>query len=71
MEATTQQVAARGSKQAVWNGAAHKTAGGLTKADLVLSKKGKPVSKKQSMAAAERYPAMVAALVAKHGKASS
>ena len=65
------KVAARGTKQEVYNGTAHKTAGGLTKADLVLSKKGKPVSKKQSMAAAERYPAMVAALLAKHGKASS
>ena len=53
----------------MWTGRAHKTAGGLTKADLVLSKKGKPVSKKQSEAAAARYPAMVAALVAKHGKA--
>ena len=61
------KVAARGSKQEVWNGAAQRTAGGLTKADLVLSKKGKPVSKRQSQAAAERYPAMVAALVAKHG----
>ena len=69
METTTHHIAARGTKQEVWTGAAHKTAGGLTKADLVLSKKGKPVSKKQSMAAAERYPAMVAALVAKHGKA--
>ena len=67
MEATT-HVAARGSKQDVWAGRAHKTAGGLTKADLVLSKKGKPVSKRQSQAAAERYPKMVAALVAKHGK---
>ena len=66
MEAT-QHVAARGSKQEVWNGTAHKTAGGLTKADLVLSKKGKPVSKKQSEAAAARYPAMIAALLAKHG----
>ena len=64
---TTTHIAARGSKQEVWNGTAHKTAGGLTKADLVLSKGGKPVSKKQSEAAAARYPAMVAAMVAKHG----
>ena len=67
MEATTHHIAARGSKQEVWNGTAHKTAGGLTKADLVLSKGGKPVSKRQSEAAAARYPAMVAAMVAKHG----
>ena len=66
---TTHKVAARGSKQEVWDGTAQRTAGGLTKADLVLSKRGKPVSKKQSQAAAARYPAMVAALVAKHGKA--
>ena len=64
----TTHIAARGSKEAVWAGTAHKTAGGLTKADLVLSKRGKPVSKRQSEAAAARYPAMVAALVAKHGK---
>ena len=64
---TTTHIAARGTKQAVWNGTAHKTAGGLTKADLVLSKRGKPVSKKQSEAAAARYPAMIAALLAKHG----
>ena len=70
MEATTHHIAARGSKQEVWAGAAYKTAGGLTKADLVLSKKGKPVSKRQSEAAAARYPAMVAALIAKHGKPS-
>ena len=60
------KVAARGTKQEVYNGAAHRTAGGLTKADLVLNKQGKPVSKKQSQAAAARYPAMIAALLAKH-----
>ena len=65
---TTHKVAARGSKQDVWAGTAQRTAGGLTKADLVLSKGGKPVSKRQSEAAAARYPAMVAAMVAKHGK---
>ena len=64
---TTHKVAARGSKEAVWAGTAQRTAGGLTKSDLVLSKGGKPVSKKQSEAAAARYPAMVAAMVAKHG----
>ena len=64
----THKVAARGSKQDVWAGRAHKTAGGLTKADLILNKRGKPVSERQSRAAAARYPAMVAALVAKHGK---
>ena len=66
---TTTHIAARGSKQEVYNGTAHRTAGGLTKADLVLSKRGKPVSKKQSEAAAARYPAMIAALLVKHSKA--
>ena len=65
---TTHHIATRGSKKQVWDGTAHRTAGGLTKADLVLSKGGKPVSKKQSEAAAERYPKMIAALLAKHGK---
>ena len=62
------KVAARGSKQEVWNGNAQRTAGGLTKADLILNKQGKPVSERQSRAAAARYPAMIAALLAKHGK---
>ena len=62
--------ATRGSKQEVWDGSALKTAGGLTKADLVLSKKGKPVSKRQSEAAAERYPAMIEAMIAKRVKPS-
>ena len=66
---TAHKVAATGSKKQVWDGTAQRTAGGLTKADLVLNKGGKPVSKKQSQAAAARYPAMIAALLAKHGKA--
>jgi hypothetical protein len=40
--------AAKGTMQQVWDGVALKTAGGLTKADLVLNKAGKPVSKKRS-----------------------
>ena len=67
MEAT-KTPAARGSKLQVWAGSALKTAGGLTVADLVLSKKGKPVSKRQSEAAAERYPAMIEAMIAKRVK---
>ena len=64
-------LATRGFKAEVWNGSALKTAGGLTKADLVLSKKGKPVSiKRQSEAAAERYPAMIEAMIAKRVKPS-
>ena len=68
---TTHHIAARGSKKQVWDGTAHRTVGGLTKADLILNKQGKPVSKKQSQAAAERYPKMIAALLAKHSKPSS
>ena len=62
------KVAARGSKQQVWSGTAQRTAGGLTKVDLVLNKRGKPVSKGQSESAVARYPAMVAAMLAKHAK---
>merc|ERR1711868_54527 len=35
-----------GSKRKVWNGTAKWTKGGLTKADLMLNKSGKVVSKK-------------------------
>ena len=55
-------IKARGSKKDVWHGLAKRTAGGLTKDDLVLNKRGKPVSKKQSDAAKLRYPALKAAL---------
>lgn len=36
-----------GSKEQVWNGEALKTAGGLTKEDLMQNKKGKIISKKR------------------------
>ena len=44
-----------GNRQDVYNGEAEKTRGGLTKDDLILSKTGKIVSKKKSLAAAESY----------------
>jgi hypothetical protein len=44
-----------GNRAAVWNGSAEKTSGGLRKADLMLNKDGKIVSKKQSRAAAIRF----------------
>ena len=44
-----------GNRQDVFNGEAEKTRGGLTKDDLMLSKTGKIVSKKKSLAAAESY----------------
>ena len=44
-----------GDRQAVYNGIAEKTRGGLTKDDLMLSKTGRIVSKKKSLAAAESY----------------
>ena len=44
-----------GNRQDVFNGEAEKTRGGLTKDDLILSKTGKIVSKKKSLAAAESY----------------
>ena len=40
-----------GSKDEVWKGIAKHTAGGLTKKDLILNKKGKVVSAKKSMLA--------------------
>lgn len=39
---------AYGTNQEVWDGHAEKTRSGLTKADLILNKSGKPVSKKRS-----------------------
>ena len=39
-----------GSKRQVFNGTAKHTAGGLTKKDLVLNKRGRIVSKKQMAA---------------------
>jgi hypothetical protein len=48
----------KGTKEEVYNGTADKTAGGLTKADLMISKSGKVVSKKQSEAAQKRLPLM-------------
>ena len=44
-----------GSRENVWNGEAEKTRGGLTRDMLMLSKTGRIVSKKKSLAAAESY----------------
>ena len=44
-----------GSRQEVWNNEAEKTRGGLQKDDLILSKTGRIVSKKKSLAAAASY----------------
>ena len=44
-----------GSRSEVYNGEAEATRGGLTKADLILSKTGKIVSKKKSEAALAAY----------------
>ena len=41
------RVKARGSKEDVWHGRARRTAGGLTRDDLVMSGRGKVCSKKQ------------------------
>ena len=38
----------RGTREQVWNGEAHSTSGGLTRADLMISNTGKIVSKKAS-----------------------
>lgn len=52
-----------GSKREVYNGTADHTAGGLKKADLKENRHGKVVSRKQSAAAARRFPMMKAALL--------
>ena len=44
-----------GSRNEVFDGDAEKTRGGLTKEDLMLSKTGKIVSKKKSLAALASY----------------
>ena len=44
-----------GNRIDVYNGEAEKTRGGLTKDDLMLSKTGKIVSKKKSLAALASY----------------
>merc|ERR1712093_619105 len=44
-----------GSKRRVFSGTKEKTAGGLTKADLVKTKSGKVVSKKRLAAARKAY----------------
>lgn len=43
-----------GSREEVWKGFAIQTSGGLKKSDLVISRRGKIVSKKQSEAAKKR-----------------
>jgi hypothetical protein len=53
---------ARGTKQEVWDGVALKTAGGLTRADLMLNRRGKVISIKQNASGQARYPVLAAAL---------
>ena len=48
------QTKRKGSKHEVYHGKALRTAGGLTKADLILNRSGKVVSKKQSAAGKKR-----------------
>ena len=44
----------KGTKHEVFHGKALRTAGGLTRVDLILNKSGKVVSKKQSIAGKKR-----------------
>lgn len=46
-----------GQRRQVWEGRAQKTRGGLTKADLKVSKSGKIVSKAKSSAGRKMYKA--------------
>ena len=50
-----QRLAARGTKQEVWDGVAARTPGGLTKDDLMINARGAVVSAKQSAAAKKRF----------------
>ena len=45
--AATRKIASSGSKAQVWHGTASKTPGGLTRKDLMKTKKGRIVSKKK------------------------
>jgi len=45
--ATTRKVSSVGSKAQVWHGTAAHTSGGLTRKDLMKTKKGRIVSKKK------------------------
>lgn len=45
--AATRKISASGSKAQVWHGTAKKTPGGLTRRDLMKTKKGRIVSKKK------------------------
>ena len=45
--AQTRKVSAVGSKAMVWHGSANHTSGGLTRKDLMKTKKGRIVSKKK------------------------
>jgi len=53
-----------GTKDEVWNGEAQKTSGGLTKADLCISKRGKVVSAAMSRAASLRFAQNAGAMAA-------
>merc|ERR1712087_168989 len=44
-----------GSMRKVWNGSCDKTKGGLMKKDLMINKRGKVVSKKQSMSKSKGF----------------
>jgi len=44
-----------GTKVQVWHGQADKTRGGLTKKDLMISKRGKIISKKKHQMGLQRY----------------
>lgn len=54
-----------GTRDEVWEGRAIRTRGGLQKEDLMVSKRGRIVSRAQSEAAKARFPVMLKALCAK------
>lgn len=56
-----------GSREEVWDGTAERTRGGLTRDQLTLSRRGKIVSLRQSLAARQRFPRMVKSLCESRG----
>lgn len=59
---TEKKIKARGTREEVWNNEARATAGKLTKDLLMVNTRGKIVSRRQSEAAAARYPGLKAKL---------
>jgi len=56
--AATRKISSSGSKAQVWHGTAKKTPGGLTRKDLMKTKKGRIVSRKKHAIGLRRIKAL-------------